>query len=309
MANIVISERMEESSVNLLETEFDVTYDPDLHGKPNALADAARNASAVIVRNQTQMDRDLISQLGDLRVIGRLGVGLDNIDLDACREAGIEVIPATGANTIAVAEYVIGALLTLTRQSFAATGMVIEGAWPRSSLIGGELHGKTLGLVGYGAIARAVATRARALGMSTVGYDPFIDSGDPAWGETRKLDLSDLLSSVDAISIHVPLTPDTRNLLDAEAIARMKPSAMVVNTSRGGIIDEPALIQALEAGAIGGAALDVFASEPVDRTAGALFSQAPNLILTPHIAGITQESDVRTGHMIARAVAERIRKT
>jgi (S)-sulfolactate dehydrogenase len=279
-----------------------VHYDPGLVDRPGELAAALGDARALIVRNRTQVTAALLDAGPRLEAVGRLGVGLDNIDLDACAARSVEVFPAHGANAVAVAEYVIAAVMLLTRGVFAATDRVIAGEWPRTELAGREVHGKTLGLVGLGTIAREVASRASGLGMRVAAHDPFLDPGDPAWEGVTSMELPDLLAGCDAISIHVPLTAETRGLVDAAAIATMRPGAVVVNTARGGIVDEDALAAALREGRLGGAALDVYAAEPVAAGSGARCAGIPTAILTPHVAGITEESNARVSHMTAASI-------
>jgi (S)-sulfolactate dehydrogenase len=170
------------------------------------------------------------------------------------------------------------------------------------SLIGRELAGKRLGLLGFGAIARATAVRAEALGMTVAGCDPYLPAAHPAWAGVERLERTALLAASDVVSLHVPLTAETRRMIDAAALAAMKPDAILINAARGGVVDEAALAGALKAGRLGGAALDVFETEPLDAAAGAVFAGAPNLILTPHIAGVTDESNVRVSAVTARAV-------
>lgn len=306
MADIVITEFMDEAAIREHLGAFDVLYDPKLVDAPEALLAAVADARGLIVRNRTQVRGALLASARRLAVVGRLGVGLDNIDVDACRLRGIAVHPATGANDLSVAEYVITAALVLLRGAWFASGAVAAGEWPRQRLMGRELAGKQLGLVGFGAIARETATRARALGMSVAGYDPYLPADHAAWSGARRLALAELLASSDVVSLHVPLTPETHRLLNADAIARMKPDAILVNAARGGVVDEPALVAALRAGRLGGAALDVFEREPVDAEAGRLFAGVPNLLLTPHIAGVTVESNVRVSDVTARAVAAQL---
>lgn len=285
-----------------LAEEFDVLADPTLGTDRERLLRSVSDTVALVVRNQTQVDHELLDRAPGLRVIARLGVGLDNIDLDACGAQGIEVAPARGANATAVAEYVIGSLLTLLRGVFDATDRVISGEWPRSELRGGELAGKTLGLFGYGIIARQVAERALAMGMTVISHDPFIDSDDPVWGPVIPVEVDELIAGSDALSVHVPLTPGTRHLVDEERISTMRPGALLVNTARGGVVDEGAVARALISGRLGGAALDVFEHEPLDAVQARTLQNVPNLILTPHIAGITRESEARIGEMAAAAV-------
>jgi (S)-sulfolactate dehydrogenase len=242
-------------------------------------------------------------------VVGRLGVGLDNIDLDACRARGIAVCPATGANESAVAEYVIAATLALLRGAFSASPAMIAGGWPREALIGREVAGRTMGLVGFGAIARQVSSRCSALGMNVAAYDPYLPASDPAWQQARRHErLPELLGVADVVSVHVLLNETTRRLIDASALAAMRAGAVLINTSRGGIVDERALAAALRAGKLGGAALDVFEREPLAGEDAAVFAGCPNLILTPHIAGVTVESNIRVSMVTARSVRAALAK-
>ncbi|MBN8942596.1 MAG: 3-phosphoglycerate dehydrogenase [Rhizobiales bacterium] len=302
MTDIVITEFMDEAAVDDLRRDFSVTYDKGLVDRPDELARLAAGARALIVRNRTQVRGALLEAGSRLEAIGRLGVGLDNIDLAACKARGIAVLPATGANDIAVAEWAVTTVLLLLRGAYAASAEVADGLWPRERLMGREVHGKILGLIGFGAIARETAARARALGMAIVAADPFVAAGDPAWSAigARKVGLDELVASADAISLHVPLTDETRNLIDAARLAAMKPGAVIVNAARGGVIDEAALAAALKAGSLAGAALDVFDQEPLK--AGSPLAGAPNLILTPHIAGVTVESNVRVSSVTAANV-------
>jgi (S)-sulfolactate dehydrogenase len=302
---IVISEFMDEAAVRRLGAMHAVLYDPGLVDRPQDLADAVRTARALIVRNRTQVRGPLLDAAPRLALVGRLGVGLDNIDLAACRERRIEVHPATGANADAVAEWVIGAMLHLVRGAFAASDRVLAGAWPRADLVGGELAGRRLGLVGFGAIARKVARVAGALGMRVGAYDPFVPAEAAAWGEADRYGEMDLLlADADVLSLHVPLSDATRHLIDGAALARLPAGAVVINSARGGLIDEVALADALRAGRLGGAALDVFETEPLDADAARIFRDLPNLLLTPHIAGVTRESNVRVSELVASRVLE-----
>ena len=305
MKRIVISEFMDEAAVARLRAAFDVDYRPQLVDDGAALAAALGPADGWIVRNRTQVRGALLDGARRLRVVGRLGVGLDNIDLAACEARGIRVIPATGANAESVAEYVVAAAMLLLRWAFFATAEVAGGRWPRQALSEGrELGGKILGLVGFGAIGRLTARKAHALGMRVLGHDPQRADGDPAWAashaEPRSLDA--LLAESDVVSLHVPLVASTRGLLDAARLGRMKRGAVLVNTARGGVVDEAALAALLHAGRLGGAALDVFEKEPL--AAGSALAGAPRLLLTPHIAGVTVESNERVSALVAARVAE-----
>jgi (S)-sulfolactate dehydrogenase len=302
VADIVISEFMDEEVIHRDFAGRDVLYDPQLVDRPEALRAAVSNARALIVRNRTQVRPPLLDAAPHLKVVGRLGVGLDNIDMDACGSRGIAVYPATGANDASVAEYVITAAMVLLRRAWFATGDVAAGRWPRMTLIGREISGKQLGLVGFGAIARETATRARALGMSVCAFDPHLPASHAAWNGARRTDLGELLATSDVVSLHVPLTPETRNIIDAAALGRMRKGSILINAARGGVVDEAAVATALKSGQLGGAALDVFEAEPLTAASGERFAGVPNLILTPHIAGVTEESNVRVSVVTAAAV-------
>jgi (S)-sulfolactate dehydrogenase len=302
MSDIIITEFMDEAAVEALSRRHSTLYDPKLVDDPARLALLLPEARALIVRNRTQVRGALLEAGRKLSVVGRLGVGLDNIDVPACSERNIRVIPATGANDLSVAEWVITSAMMLLRGAYLSTADVIAGTWPRNKLMGREMSGRIMGLVGFGAIAREVAKRARALGMDVMAHDPFVADHDPAWSLARPHGLEPLLREADVISLHVPLTEETRNMIDALRISRMRPDAVILNASRGGVIDEHALAAALKKGRLAGAALDVFEEEPLTAARGAVFAGCPNLILTPHIAGVTVESNIRVSNLIAEKV-------
>lgn len=301
---IVISEFMDESAVEALRRRFAVVYDPRLVDRRAELMERLAGAPALIVRNRTQVNAELLASAPRLRVVGRLGVGLDNIDVEACRARGVEVIPATGANALAVAEYVVATVMVLLRGAYLSSDRVAAGEWPRARLSEGrETAGKTLGLVGFGGIGRLAARLAGLMGMRVIAHDPLLSAELPVWAETgvQPRGLEALLGEADAVSLHVPLTDGTRRLLDAARIGSMKAGAVLINTSRGGIVDEVALAEALRGGRLAGAALDVFEREPLSSDSP--LARAPNLILTPHIGGVTHESNGRVSAMIADKVA------
>jgi (S)-sulfolactate dehydrogenase len=301
---IVICEFMDTDAVAQLTARFDVRYDKALVDRPDDLARALADADALIVRNRTSVDAALLERAPKLRVVGRLGVGLDNIDMDACVARGIDVIPAAGANALAVAEYVIATAMLLLRGTYAATADVAAGHWPRAALSNGrEMAGKTIGLVGFGNIGRLTGRLARALGMRAIGLDPQVPPASSIWidDDTMPCTLADVVSQADVVSLHVPLIPATRNLIDAARIATMKAEAILINTARGGVVDEIAVAAALRARKLGGAALDVFDREPLP--AGSPLAGCPNLVLTPHIAGLTCESNRRVSDLVAAKVA------
>lgn len=302
MNAVVISEFMEEEALEAFPPGLGLLYDSTLVEDRARLLAAVTEAEAVIVRNRTQVDGALLAAAPALKVVGRLGVGLDNIDMDACRVRDVAVYPATGANSASVAEYVIASALLLLRGAFAATPQVLAGAWPRQALKGHEISGKVMGLVGYGNVARAVAERARALGMRVAAYDPFLPSDHRAWSATERLELKPLLAAADVVSLHVPLNDETRALIDADSLALMKPGAILINTARGGIVEEAAVAAALASGRLGGAALDVFEEEPLSAATAAHFQGLERLILTPHIAGVTEEANARVSRLTVENV-------
>lgn len=304
MTDIVITEFMDEAAIREHLGAFEVLYDPKLVDQPQLLGSALSDCRALVVRNRTQVRAALLESAPRLRVVGRLGVGLDNIDVAACTARNVRVYPATGANDLAVAEYVICAAMLLLRRAWFATEAVVAGKWPRMELIGQELAGKRLGLVGFGAIARLTAQKAIALGMSVAAYDPFVEPRNAAWRGIERLELPQLLAMSDVVSLHTPLTQQTRHLIDAGAIEQMRPGSILINAARGGVVDEAAVIEALRSKRLGGAALDVFESEPLTAAAAQAWRDLPNLVLTPHIAGVTEESNVRVSQVVARAVKD-----
>ena len=308
MARIIITEFMDAPAVELLQQSHHVLYDPQMVDLPEVLLREAPAADALIVRNRTQVRDEVLQALARCTVVGRLGVGLDNIDVGACEARGIKVIPATGANALSVAEYVICTAMMLLRGAYHSLGPMVLGEWPRNALSSGrEIHGKTLGLIGFGSIGQLTARLAQGLGMQVQAYDAMMEEDHPTFQSTgvkwTKLDA--LLASSDVISLHVPLLPSTQHLINAERLAQMKPGAVLINSARGGVVDEAAVAAALRSGHLGGAALDVFEQEPLKATE--VFADCPNLVLTPHIAGVSLESNERVSELIARKVLEALK--
>jgi (S)-sulfolactate dehydrogenase len=299
---ILITEFMDEAAVARLKQHCpDTHYNPKWVDEPASLLAAAADCDVLVVRNRTQVRGDLLAAAKQVSLIGRLGVGLDNIDMVACQARQIKVVPASGANALAVAEYVIGTAMLLLRASYLSTPAVSAGKWPRNALSNGrETAGKTLALIGYGDIGQRTARLARGLGMQTVAFDPILPANSPAWAETTALSLEACLARADVVSLHVPYTEQTKNLLSRERLQSMKPGAVLINTARGGLIDEPALAELLKSGHLGGAAIDVFGTEPYP--ANPMWDGIANLVLTPHIAGVSSEANVRVSEMIADAV-------
>jgi (S)-sulfolactate dehydrogenase len=305
---IVVTEFIDERALPALRAKHDVVYDAKLVDDAPRLLKEAASADAIIVRNRTQVRGELLAALKQCRVVGRLGVGLDNIDVPACEARGMKVIPATGANALSVAEYVIASAMLLLRGAYQSTPAVAAGQWPRNALSNGrEIAGKTLGLIGFGSIGQLTAKLARGLGMNVIAFDAMMDADHPAFGTSsvRAAGLDEVIKTADVISLHVPLVDSTRNLFDARRIASMKKGAVLINSARGGIVDEVALAAALKSGALGGAAIDVFDKEPLPSSEH--FKDCPNLLLTPHIAGVSAESNERVSFLIAEKVLEALR--
>ncbi|MEO8389968.1 hydroxyacid dehydrogenase [Polaromonas sp.] len=304
-ARIVICEFMDEGAVARLAAAHDVLYDPKLVGDAARLRAEAAGADALVVRNLTQVRGDLLAAMARCKVVGRLGVGLDNIDVPACEARGIKVIPATGANALSVAEYVIASTLLLLRGAFASTGAVATGQWPRAALGNGrETAGQTLGIVGFGSIGQTTARLAHGLGMRVIAHDAMLPRDAPVFAQSgvQPVSLDELVRSADVVTLHIPLLDTTRGLFNAARIGAMKKGAVLINTSRGHIVDINALTAALRTGQLGGAAIDVFDVEPLPVSPS--LQDCPNLLLTPHISGVSAQSNERVSVMIAIKVLE-----
>jgi D-3-phosphoglycerate dehydrogenase len=301
MPDIVISEYMHGAAFEALRSRFDVLLEPELWKNPDALAEKIKDCRALIVRNQTPVTAELMESAQELLVIGRAGVGLDNVDVKYAEQAGIVVSFTPDQNAISVAEIAMGMMLSLARPIPAADQDTKSGNWQRHKFMGTELYGKTLGIVGAGKIGYLTARRAMAFGMRILAYDPFLSQDNILLSELQAelVELDDLLARADVVSCHLPATPQTTGLLNRERFKKMKPGALFINTSRGKVVSEPDLVEALKSGIVGGAALDVRGDEP--PVPGEL-ETLPNVILTPHIAAFTKEAQDR----VTRAVCEDI---
>ncbi|WP_353426990.1 hydroxyacid dehydrogenase [Polynucleobacter sp. MWH-UH19D] len=303
MSSILISEFITSQALETLRSKHSVVYEPELYKDRAALIAATQNVEALIVRNLTQVNEEVLAKAARLKVVGRLGVGLENIELPACAKRNIKVIPATGANAESVAEYVIGAAIALTRGFIPATISTLKGEWPRPRFSGyHEFLGKTIGIVGFGSIGRIVAKKANAFGLKCLAYDPVLSGNEVALEgfNVPLVSLNTLLSQSDAVTLHLPFLPETKGLFNLDILSQMKAGACLINTARGGIVDEFALAECLRSGHLGGAALDVFSAEPAKDLSHLVGIE--NLILTPHIAGVTHESNERVSQMIADEV-------
>lgn len=292
--NIVISEFIHPVALEIL-ASHDVVYDVDLFRRPDDLRKVLSRAQALIVRNKTPVDADLLGYAPNLRVVGRLGVGIDNIRQNLLAEKAIRLILPKGANAISVAEYVIGMAISFQRHLWQMTAQTREGNWDRD-MSGLELAGRTLGIVGYGATGQQVAVRAQALGMRLKIYDPRA----PVPSQWAAENLEELLRAADVVSLHVPLTPKTFHLLNEKTLAILPRHALLINTARGELIDEAALLIALRTQNLGGAILDVRALEP--PAPGDEIAALPNVFSTPHVAGLTEDSQIAIARYVAQGI-------
>ncbi|MDR3300615.1 MAG: hydroxyacid dehydrogenase [Candidatus Accumulibacter sp.] len=305
---VLIAEFMDEPAIDALRARHDVRYDPDLFGKRDELGREIGLADALIVRNNTRVDAALIAAAPKLRAIARLGVGLDNIDQETCKKRGIAIYPATGANARSVAEYTIAAMLFLQRDLWSSNAETGAGKWPRLEFSNtGEALGKTLGLIGFGQIGQLVAKLAMPFAMRVVATDPAFPDASPLWAQTgvAPRSLAELLGESDIVSLHLPLDATTRGLLDHAKLAATKRGAFLINTARGGIVDENALAKLLRNGHLAGAVIDVFSDEPLKS--GSPLAGLPNVWLTPHVAGLTREANARVSAIAAEKIDQALR--
>ena len=302
MPKILVTENIVGEQMEILKRSFDVRFEPELWKSPDTLAEIVPEFEALIIRNQTVITPELIAVAKKLKVIGRHGVGIDNVDLNAATQAGVLVTYAPEQNAISVAELVIGLVLCLARKIPAADRSTREGNWERHRFTGTEIFNKTMGIIGLGRIGFRVGIRAQSFGMYIVAYDPYVnvDSLNVSELQASLLSLEDLCRQADYVTCHLPLTDETRKIFNYEIFCSMKPTAFFINLSRGGIVDEDGLLLALQSDKIAGAALDVRQYEPPEKD---IFSEMENVILTPHIAGMTEESRERVVSRVCKDVA------
>lgn len=298
---VVVAEFLHPAALELLAENCRLEYHPELFRRPGELRAALIDADGLVVRNQTMVTGALVAGTR-LRVVGRVGVGLDNLELPALRAAGLTVTFTPGANAVSVAEYTLGAMVALARRFPEISPQVHSGQWNRQASIGFELAGKALGIIGLGDIGGKVARLGSALSMRLLATDPAVTPDAPLVRElgVEMLPQQELLSEADVVSLHVPLLESTRGLIDRQALAQMKQGAYLVNSARGGVVDEAALAEALLEGRLSGAALDVRETEPPARDDP--LAGVRNVLLTPHIAGVTEESMVRACLRVVRDV-------
>ena len=302
MKKILITEFMEQESVDIISDAFDVIYDPTLHENLESLSSQIAAVDAVIVRNKTQLTEALLLKAKKLTFVGRLGVGLDNIDTEFCSNNNIFVQPATGMNADSVAEYVIACSLSLLKNIPISHNGTVSGQWPRTSIKSRELGGKTLGLLGFGVIGKKVSRLAQVFGANVIAYDPFVSLSDADSLGVTLTTQDELFRLSDVISIHLPLTDETRDLMNLSSFNKMKKSPIVINSSRGSIVNEEDLLKAYNENLINGFALDVYNSEPIKEKLYKEITSSMNCILTPHTSGVTAESNVRVSQFIADKV-------
>ena len=300
MYKILVADKLAPEGLALLEQDdrFEVELKAGI--TPAELASIIGEYDGLLIRSGAKVTAEVLANPGKLRAIARAGVGVDNVDLPAATRAGVLVMNTPDANTISTAELTVGLMLALVRNVLVASSSLAAGKWERSKFVGTQLAGKTLGIVGLGRVGKAVAKRALAMDMKVLGYDPFFSGDSALGGQVRVLsDLDELLSQVDFLSLHTPGGAKTKGLIGPEQLAKMKPSACVINCARGGIVDEQALAQALNDGKIAGAAVDVYTSEPpTDRA----LVEAKNIVATPHLGASTKEAQLAVAVEAVRAV-------
>ncbi len=298
MTKILITEFIDSQSLQNINKKFDVIYKKDAWQNKDFLEREIQKFDGIIVRNKTSLDKKILINASNLKFIGRLGVGLDNIDTEYCKKNNIIVQPATGMNSDSVAEYVLNSSLTLLKKTHIIKEQTLQGKWPRTSIVTKELKGKTLGLIGFGDISKKVLNLVNVFDVSCIAYDPFITSKQMETENVKKVSFDEILNLADIISIHVPLNNETKYLFDRQAFIKMKKQPIIINSSRGGIINEKDLIDAYKNKYISGFALDVFENEPVNEAFYNNITNDMNCFLTPHIAGVTAESNVRVSNFI-----------
>ena len=297
---ILVAEPLAKQGLEILRAHHDV--DEKIGLTPEQLAEIIGDYDALLVRSQVKVTADILAHATRLIVIGRAGVGVDNVDLEAATKAGIVVVNAPTGNTVSAAEQTITLMLALAHKTAAADASMRRGEWKRSSFTGVELRGRTLGIIGLGKIGQAVADRARGLEMEVIGYDPFVTAEQAALHGVTLAEVDDIIATADVITVHVPLNKATRGIINADNIGKLKPGVMLINVARGGVYDEAALAQALKDGKVAGAAIDVYETEP--PAADNPLLSAPNTVLTPHLGALTAEAQLRVAEEACEQVVD-----
>ena len=304
MINILITEFIDPEALKILSKDFNVIYKKDIWENSDYLKKEINKFEGIIVRNKTNLNQSILEKAENLKYIGRLGVGLDNIDTEYCKKNNIFVQPATGMNADSVAEYVISSSLSLLKKTKLINAKTQNGQWPRTSIATNELKGKILGLVGFGDIAKKVLKLINAFEVTTISFDPFITSQEMEEHNVKKVTFENILSLADIISIHVPLNNETKYLFDKKTFQKMNNKPIIINSSRGGIINETDILEAYKNNYISGFALDVYEHEPVNKIFLKNITNDMNCILSPHIAGVTEESNTRVSEFIMNKTNE-----
>jgi D-3-phosphoglycerate dehydrogenase len=299
MPAVLVCDSISEEGLKILRGAADVHVRTGL--KEAELIEIVPEYDALMVRSQTKITRPVLEAASKLQIVGRAGVGVDNIDVPAATERGVIVVNSPAGNTVAVAELTLGMMLSLVRRLPPAHASMKAGDWKRSAFMGSEIYGKTLGVIGTGKIGTEVIKRAQSFGMKVMGYDPFLTSARAAQLNIEAAEIDDILAKADFVTLHTPLTKETKHLINAERLATMKPTSIIINCSRGGIIDEAALYDALKNGKLGGAGLDVFEQEPPSNTP---LRELDNVILTPHLGASTEEAQVEVALDVARQIVD-----
>jgi len=300
MAKILITEFINQDSLNDLNRSFEIKFDEKLWEKKDELKEIIKDYDGLIVRNKTQVNKDILSNANNLKFIGRLGVGLDNIDTEFCKTKNIHVQPATGMNADSVAEYVISSSMTLIKKIPMFHHGTVNGDWPRTTIKSAEINGKCIGIVGFGTIGRKVADYSMKNGLNVLAYDPYIKKLEDNEKNYKLSTLEDVFKNADIISLHLPLTEETKNLINKTSFSKMQKQPIIINTSRGSVVNENDLINAYDQNLISGFALDVFENEPIKKDLYERITSEINCILTPHISGVTTESNIRVSNFIVK---------
>ena len=297
---ILITEFINKNSLDDLNNNFEIKFDEKLWEKEKELLEIIKDYDGLIVRNKTQVNKNILSNAKNLKFIGRLGVGLDNIDTEFCKSKNIHVQPATGMNADSVAEYVISSSMSLLKKIPMFHHGTVKGEWPRTTIKSAEINGKCIGIVGFGTIGRKVADYSLKNGLNVLAYDPYIKKLDENKKNYKLSSLENVFKDADIISLHLPLTEETKNLINKSSFSKMQKQPIIINTSRGSVVNENDLIDAYDQNLISGFALDVFENEPIKKDLYEIITSEMNCILTPHISGVTTESNIRVSNFIVK---------
>ncbi len=304
MTKILITEFITQDSLENLNKKFDVRHDEKLCENEKEIIKIIKDYDGLIVRNKTQVNSDILKNALKLKFIGRLGVGLDNIDTEYCKKRNIHVQPATGMNADSVAEYVVSSSMSLIKKIPMLHNGTIKGEWPRTTIKSKEINQKYLGIIGLGTIGKKVADYSSKNGLKILAYDPNVKEINDKEIDVNLSSLNEIYEKSDIISIHVPLINKTKNMINKSSFSQMKNKPIIINTSRGGVINESDLIEAYHKNIISGFALDVFENEPIESEFYKKIKPGMNCILTPHISGVTTESNIRVCEFIVKKITD-----